>query len=50
MSATQRPCQERLDADKLDRTNRSFIVGVGTLTAGYMAGFAGLITLVATQI
>jgi tetrahydromethanopterin S-methyltransferase subunit G len=42
----------RLDGlnDKLDRTNRFFIVGVGTLTAGYMAGFAGLITLVATQI
>jgi uncharacterized coiled-coil DUF342 family protein len=42
----------RLDGlnDKLDRTNRYFIVGVSTLTAGYMAGFAGLITLVATQI
>lgn len=40
---------ERLD-DKLDNINRSFIVGVGVLTAGYMAGFAALVGLVATQI
>jgi archaellum component FlaC len=36
--------------DRLDNINRSFIVGIGVLTAGYMAGFAALVGLVATQI
>jgi hypothetical protein len=40
---------ERLD-DKLAGINRSFFLVIGTLTAGYIAGFAALIGLIATQI
>jgi tetrahydromethanopterin S-methyltransferase subunit G len=42
----------RLDGlnDKLDRTNRSIALSAASQTAGYMAGFAALVGLVATQI
>jgi uncharacterized coiled-coil DUF342 family protein len=40
---------ERLD-DKLAGINRSFFLVIGTLTAGYIAGFAALIGLIATQL
>ena len=36
-------------ADRLEKTNRMIVFGALTLTGGFMAGFAGLITLVATQ-
>lgn len=36
-------------ADRLEKTNRMIVFGALTMTGGFMAGFAGLITLVATQ-
>lgn len=39
---------ERLE-DKLAGLNRSFFIVIGTLTAGYITGFAALIGLIATQ-